>query len=174
MNASQCFPGVTHNTEWCMLSAWSINACTTDSQNFQSSTSKQMWICAQAWTCDVRVWWMKLCVLQTSMILTCCHTMHVMPPELFVSFMLTEAIVVTTTKTCHPKIELAATAFVLRTEAHIPMWKFFHACHTHDMDANLWNIVFLMSNNDFATRSTCDIFLSKARKMQTKLPPSPT
>jgi len=51
---------------------------------------------------------------------------------------------------------------------------FFDACHTHDMDANLWNIVFLMSNNDFATRSTCDIFLSKARKMQTKLPPSPT
>ena len=41
--------------------------------------------------------------------------MHVMPPELFVSFMLTEAIVVTTTKTCHPKIELAATAFVLRS-----------------------------------------------------------
>jgi len=133
-----------------------------------------LWICGQAWTCDVRVWWMKLCVLQTSMILTCCHTMHVMPPELFASFILTEAIDMTTTKTCHPKIELAATAFVLRTEAHIPMWKFFHACHTHDMDANLWNIVFLMSNNDFATRSTCDIFLSKARKMQTKLPPSPT
>jgi len=48
MNTSQCFPGVTHNTEWCMLSAWSMNACTTETQNFQSSTLKQMWICGSA------------------------------------------------------------------------------------------------------------------------------